>query len=276
MQQTGSKSLRLRCFLAAGALALANAANAGTLNGGVFNISFDHPDDLLSGLTLGDGALTGYYVANYFDKPVADTMDASQMVTVPTGSYPAPATLSFEINPSSLAGTGIPFGSGGRNNKATTLAWDSSQDALANASSFTASGVAGLNGVVMTRGSFTGTLLSGDYQFGYVAARNNGVNSGWALTNNVSFASTTFDTRNISVTTDGDKLLFTGELWWSASTSAFLFGGDGLSQAGRAGSFSLVSPAPAAVPVPAAAWLFGSGLFGAIAAVSRKRAALSV
>ncbi|WP_445372164.1 PEP-CTERM sorting domain-containing protein [Methylomonas sp. HW2-6] len=274
MQKIGSKSLRLRCVLAAGALAIANVASAGTLNGGVFQISYDNPDDLLSGLTLGDGAITSYYVANYFDKSLADNMNVSQMLGVANDTYPAPATLSFDINPSSLAGTGIPFGSGGRNNKATTLTWGSSQDALTNSSTFTASGVAGLNGVVMTRGSFTGTLLSGDYQFGYVAARNNGVNSGWALTNNVSFSSTTYDTRNISVTTDGDKLLFTGELWYSASTSAFLFGGDGVSQAGRAGTFSLISPAPSAVPVPAAVWLFGSGLFGVMASTRRKRKAI--
>ena len=99
MQKIGSKSLRLRCVLAAGALAMANVASAGTLNGGVFQISYDNPDDLLSGLTLGDGAITSYYVANYFDKSLADNMNVSQMLGVANDTYPAPATLSFDINP---------------------------------------------------------------------------------------------------------------------------------------------------------------------------------
>lgn len=279
MQFHGSKKMTLgKTWFAAAALAATNLANAGTLNGGVFNIAFNDPNDLLAGLNLGEGSITSYYVANFFDKAVADTLTANDMVATPTNTYPAPNILSYDVNPSSLAGTGIPtgyIGGSGRSNQATTLTWASDQDHLLNASSLTASGQVGLDGVYMTRGSFTGTLLSGDYKFSYIAARNNGTNTGWTLTNNVSFASNTFDTRNISITTDGDSLAFTGELWWSPNTSAFLFGGDGSNSAGMAGTFSLISPVPAAVPLPAAAWLFGSGLFGVLASRRRKSAPLA-
>lgn len=274
MQKMGLKTLiKPRHLMAVTLLSAASVANAGTLNGGVFNFSFDNPDDLLAGLTLGSGSLTSYYVANYFDKTLADTMDANQMLAVVTDTYPGPATMVFDVNPSSLVGSGIPYGSGGRNNQATTLTWNASQDALTNASSFSATGQVGLNGVIETRGSFTGTLLSGDYKFSYIASRNNGINSGWTLTNNVSFASNTFDTRNISISTNGDELTFSGELWWSPSTTAFLFGGDSSYSAGRAGTFSLVSPAP--VPVPAAVWLFASGLGGLLVSAIRRKALLN-
>jgi len=276
MNFTGLMTMNAPKALAAAMVLLAaNTAGAGTLNGGVFNVSFDNPDNLLEGLTLGPGAVSSYYVANFFDKSLADSdalNETGELIAVSSYTYPAPATLSFQLNPASLAGTGIPYGSGGRNNQITTLAWAADQDALVDASSFSATGQVGLNGVVMTRGSFGGTLISGDYKFSYIAGRNDGVNSGWALTNYISFASTSYDTRNISVTTDGDSLIFSGELWWSPSSSAFLFGGDGSSSAGRAGTFSLVSPAP--VPLPAGIWLFVSGLLGVLA--SKRRHALAV
>ncbi len=269
MQNIGFNTARIRRSLfAVTAMAMLNTASAGVLSGGTFNVTFDNPENLLEGLTIGPGGLTEYYVANFFDKPLADAYaTTTEMTSFATDTYPAPATLQYVVNPSSLAGSGIPLGSGGRNNKATSLSWDASQDALTNSSIFNATGAVGLNGVVMTRGSFTGTLLSGDYEFKYVASRNNGINSGWTLYNNVSFTSATYDTRNISVTTDGDNLVFNGELWWSPSTSAFIFGGDGSTTAGRAATFSLVSPA--AVPVPAALWLFGSGLLGLMAGARR-------
>lgn len=242
-------------------------AFAGTLTGGTFNVTYNNNDDLLAGLSLGPGATTAYYVAGFFDKSSADTYaSAATMLAEP--DFDAPATLTYQVNPSDLTGTGIPSGSGGRNNQTTSLTWDASQDALLDSSTFIASGQVGLNGVVMTRGSFTGSLLSGDYSFEYVDSRNDGTNSGWTLYNNVSFRSSSYDARNLNVTTVGDQLIMTGELWWSTNTSAFLFGGDGSTSAGQAGTFSLM--APATVPVPAAAWLLGSGLIGLWAAARRK------
>lgn len=269
--------MRMRqTVLAAAALTLANVASAGVLHGGTFSVTYDHPENLLEGLTLGPGAFGEFYVANFLPKAVADTYPTmAEVIAIPTNTYPAPPTLEYAVNPADLTGTGIPTGSGGRANKPTTLTWDASQDALVDSSTFVATGQVGLNGIVMTRGDFNGTLTSGDYSFEYNANRNDGVNSGWTLWNNNSFRSSTFDTRNISVTTNGDELLFTGELWWSTNSSAFFYGGDGSTSAGRAGTFTFVSPAP--VPVPAAVWLFGSGLFGLLAGARRKaqQAALS-
>lgn len=279
MQFHCAKKITLgKTLFAAAALSMSNLAGAGTLNGGVFNIAFNDPNDLLAGLTLGVGSINSYYVANFFEKPVADTLTATAMIAIADNAYPAPSILTHEVNPADLSGTGIPTGyvaGSGRNNQATTLTWAADQDNLLNATSFNASGQVGFDGVFMTRGSFSGTLLSGDYQFSYIADRNNGVNSGWTLTNNVSFALNTFDTRNLSVTTNGDSLTFTGELWWSADLSAYLFGGNGSDSAGKAGTFSLISPVPTAVPLPAAAWLFGSSCFGVLVSRRRKPAPLA-
>jgi hypothetical protein len=277
MQKFGVKKMQIRqTILAAAALIMANSADAGVLHGGTFSVTYDNPNNLLEGLTIGPGGLTEYYVANFFPKAVADTYSTiADIITVPTNTYPAPPTLEYVVNPADLTGTGIPTGAGGRANKPTTLTWDASQDALVDSSAFIANGQIGLNGVVMTRGSFTGTLTSGDYTFEYNANRNDGVNSGWTLWNNTSFRTSTYDARNISVTTNGDELLMTGELWWSPNMTAFLFGGDGSNSAGKAATFTLVSPA--VVPVPAAVWLFGSGLLSLLAGARRKsvQAALS-
>ncbi|WP_133717875.1 hypothetical protein [Methylocaldum gracile] len=277
MQKFGVKKMQIRqTILAAAALIMANSADAGVLHGGTFSVTYDNPNNLLEGLTIGPGGLTEYYVANFFPKAVADTYSTiADIITVPTNTYPAPPTLEYVVNPADLTGTGIPTGAGGRANKPTTLTWDASQDALVDSSAFIANGQIGLNGVVMTRGSFTGTLTSGDYTFEYNASRNDGVNSGWTLWNNTSFRTSTYDARNISVTTNGDELLMTGELWWSPNMTAFLFGGDGSNSAGKAATFTLVSPA--VVPVPAAVWLFGSGLLSLLAGARRKsvQAALS-
>ncbi|WP_347258660.1 hypothetical protein [Methylocaldum sp.] len=277
MQKFGVKKMQIRqTILAAAALIMANSADAGVLHGGTFSVTYANPNNLLEGLTIGPGGLTEYYVANFFPKAVADTYSTiADIITVPTNTYPAPSTLEYVVNPADLTGTGIPTGAGGRANKPTTLTWDASQDALVDSSAFIANGQIGLNGVVMTRGSFTGTLTSGDYTFEYNASRNDGVNSGWTLWNNTSFRTSTYDARNISVTTNGDELLMTGELWWSPNMTAFLFGGDGSNSAGKAATFTLVSPA--VVPVPAAVWLFGSGLLSLLAGARRKsvQAALS-
>lgn len=277
MQKIALKKMRIqRSVFAVAALAMANAASAGVLHGGIFNVTYVNQDNLLEGLTIGPGGLTEYYVANFFPKAVADTYSTiADIITVPTNTYPAPQTLEYVVNPADLTGTGIPTGAGGRGNRPTTLNWDASQDALVDSSTFAASGQIGLNGVVMTRGSFTGTLTSGDYTFEYDASRNDGVNSGWTLWNHTSFRTSTYDARNISVTTNGDELIMTGELWWSANMTAFLFGGDGSNSAGKAADFTLISPA--VVPVPAAVWLFGSGLVGLLAGARRKsvQAALS-
>ena len=251
-------------------LLLTNFAAAGTLSGGTMTLTFNDPGNLLNGLNdnTANGGLTSYYQAGFFPNAVADISSLSVMEAAPDSSVPS--SLVFTVNPSSLAGTGIPYGNslGGRNNQTTSLTWNSSQDALINSSVFSATGQVGLDGVILTRGSFTGSILEGDFSFQYVAARNNGVNSGWTFVNNVSFASPSYDTRDISVTTVGNELLFSGQLWVSPTISAFLFGGNGQTSAGEIGTFSLVSPAP--VPVPEAIWLFGSGLLALLSGGVRK------
>ncbi len=251
-------------------LLLSNIAGAGVLSGGTMTLTFNDPGNLLNSLNdnTANGGLTSYYQAGFFPNTVADTSSLSAMESAPDSTVPS--SLVFTINPSSLAGTGIPYGNtlGGRNNQATTLSWSSSQDGLTNSSVFSATGQVGLDGVILSRGSFTGSILEGDFSFVYLAANNDGVNSGWTFVNNISFSSPSYDTRDISVTTVGNELLFSGQLWVSPTISAFLFGGNGQSSAGEIGTFSLVSPM--AVPVPGAIWLFSSGLLTVLSGRVRK------
>lgn len=138
MQKIALKKMRIqRSVFAVAALAMANAASAGVLHGGIFNVTYVNQDNLLEGLTIGPGGLTEDYVANFFPKAVADTYSAiADVITMPTNVYPAPSTLEYVFNPADLTVTGIPAGAGGRANKPTTLTWDTSQDALVAPSTF--------------------------------------------------------------------------------------------------------------------------------------------
>lgn len=80
-----------------------------------------------------------------------------------------------------------------------------------------------------------------------------------------------FTLTNVSESLNGNgELLLSGDLLWTAGLSyGGLLGGNGSTVLG---SFSL---APSAVPVPAAVWLFGSGLLGLIGVARRKTALLA-
>jgi len=250
---------------------LAGAAKAGTLSGGTMTLTFNDPGNLLDGLNVdtANGGLTSYYQAGFFSNTVADISSLSEMESAPDSAVPG--NLVFTVNPISLVGTDIPYGNslGGRNNQPTSLAWSTSEDGLTDASTFSATGQVGLDGVILTRGSYSGSILEGDYSFEYLASRNNGINSGWTLVNNISFSVPDYDTRDIRVTTNGNELILTGQLWVSPTISAFLFGGNGQTSAGEIGTFRLSSAS--AVPLPAASWLFGFGLLGLYGNKSRKK-----
>lgn len=80
-----------------------------------------------------------------------------------------------------------------------------------------------------------------------------------------------FTLANVSESLNGNgELLLSGDLLWTAGFSyGGLLGGNGSTVLG---TFSL---APSAVPVPAAVWMFGSGLIGLIGIARRKAAIMA-
>lgn len=80
-----------------------------------------------------------------------------------------------------------------------------------------------------------------------------------------------FKLANVSESLNGNgELLLSGDLLW---TGGFSYGG--LLNANTSTVLGTFSLAPAAVPLPAAVWMFGSGLFGLLG-VARRKAVLAV
>jgi hypothetical protein len=127
-------------------------------------------------------------------------------------------------------------------------------------------GMTGVQKYGIGAGPFAGTaMVYGDYSLKYNAAQRGGSNnlSGWYLENHIGWTMDAYDLTNLAVSfVDGSNWKLTGDLVMSAGTAAMLGGGSG----SRVGNFCLGAgseggcSAVAAVPVPAAAWLFGSGL----------------
>lgn len=132
----------------------------------------------------------------------------------------------------------------------------------------TASGQIGLGGVLRFMGNFPGIFVTGDYALKYDATRvgNLAGGSGWYLVNNYGFPVPGFDLTDVTASSDPLSLYLSGNLKWSPEvTFAFFDSGD----IGKTvGTFTFASPAP--VPLPAAAWLFGSGMIGVVGLARRR------
>lgn len=101
--------------------------------------------------------------------------------------------------------------------------------------------------------------------------------TGWYLQNHIygpGFFMNAYDLANLSVVvTDANNWKMTGDLLMSGSNSSMLLATEGTDMGNfclGVGSYSGCAATPAAVPVPGAVWLFGTGLLGAIGAGRRK------
>ena len=241
----------LNIAVAAG-FVISSAASAGVVTGGEFVLDFD--EAALSGLTSQLNNNAWWDAAASADKGEAD------MRTLPAPGA-VPDSFTFAVFGSSVPTP--PAGLPGRFPKASTF--DYTGDPT------TGTGVIGLAGAHVADGSFNGELIFGDYDLRYDASRvgNAAGGSGWFLTNNISFSSESWDLTNVATTIiDGNNFSLSGDVALTAATGGFLGGAAGTD----IGDFSFTATV---VPIPAAAWLLGTGLVSLVGVSRRKNAAIA-
>lgn len=255
-----------------GAFALGHA-EAATISGGVMTLNLDR-NALIAGViqdnypdapteTFPVCCRPSLYLEEYFDATAASKTSGQLRDENTPDLYDSVSDeisalgLQFQVNASS-----IPANPLGRQNKANTFSFDP-----ANLSG-TATGQIGLGGVMRFRVDVdppNNRVLLGDLDLEYIPALANPVTgqSGWILMNNIGFRIAGFDLFDVSTQLNGNSL----------SLSGILGLGSGFDHLGgirdtRVGTFNFQTTV---VPLPAAFWLFASGMLGLGASAYRKR-----
>ncbi len=248
-------------------------ARAASVSGGALILSLDR-DALIAGViqdTYPDTPSAGFpiccrpslyleefYAASAADKSFFQLRDENTPDLYDSVSDEISAVgLQFQVNGSHVAANPA-----GRKNQATTFSFDP-----ANLSG-SATGAIGLGGAMRYRVDVTppaNRVLLGDMTLEYdptlvdVATGR----SGWVLMNHLGFRISGFDLFDVDTQLTGDTLSLSGGLGLGAG-----FDHLGGIRDYRVGTFSLQTTV---VPVPAAVWLFASGLLGLGLAGKRKR-----
>lgn len=259
--------LAISAFAFFGAL-VSTHTQAATISGGALTVNLDR-----------DAVIAGVIQDNYPDTPTAsfpiccrpslyveEFFDASAVskTFVQLRDYNTPDLYDLESDEISAAGLqyavngpSIPPNPGGRQNRETTFTFD------ANDLFGTATGSIGLGGVIRFRVDVTpptNRVLLGDMTLEYDPSLEGATpgRSGWVITNHIGFDAGAFELFDVSTHLTSNSLILNGNLGF----------GDGFDHLGataarlndtRIGTFSFQT---AVVPVPAAAWLFVSGLAG--------------
>jgi hypothetical protein len=260
-------------FALIGALA-APAAHADTVNasaGGTFTLSFDRNalGAYVFGSTLGNN---GYYLANFWDGAASDYSNQAN-----TASSFIASTGSTEISALNLVHNLMPTGPNptgqatGRHVMGTTAGFSLDTSSLAGVGGEKL-GMTGVEGFYLPNYGGGSRIINGDFSLQYDTIRQTNGRSGWYLANNISYTLAVYDLANLNLTrTAGDSTNWqlTGDVWMSPENASMLLG----SAYTDVGNFSLgVGSYATPVPVPAAAWLFGSGLMGVFGFARRRQA----
>lgn len=232
---------------------------AASVTGGTFAMNLDR--DALAQMVLNpSGTPPTLYLEEFWNAPASGSLTATQINTagvadlVPgTGEIPATGLI-YGVTGSSVVNPA------GRAIQATNFTYDPSDV------TGTASGQIGLGGVMRFLGNFPGIFVTGDFALKFDATRvgNTADGSGWHLLNNYGFPIPVFELTDVTASSDPFSLALSGNLKWSPEVTSAFFAPSDLGT--TVGTFAFASP----VPVPAAAWLFGSGLIG-LAGVARRR-----
>ncbi|QPK65108.1 VPLPA-CTERM sorting domain-containing protein [Methylomonas sp. LL1] len=241
----------------AGTLAFTNA-QAATVSGGSLILNIDR-DALAAGVTMDNTPAPSIYVEEFFGASAASKTQ-SQLLNDNTpadwSDYAAneiPATgLQYAVN-----GLNIDANPAGRENRPTTFEFNPG-DLLGSAT-----GNIGLGGVIRFRvdvNRSNNRIVMGDMTLEYhpeLEAATPG-RSGWLLVNHIGFDADAFELFDVSTNLTGNNLTLTGNLGYGWGFD-HLGAEDARLSETRIGNFSFQTTV---VPLPAAVWLFASGLAG--------------
>jgi len=225
---------------------------ASGINGGAMTINFDSTALAAAFVHDTDPNRPAFYLEEYFDRSSYENLSNAELLTT-----------HFEAGTDEISGIGRELTVNdsvviGRN-KATDFSFDTADI------EGTAMGAIGLGGAFRYRidvpfntneeGEETGNrTIIGDFTLEYDADRKINGHSGWTLFNHIGWRADVFDLDNVIVDQTGDTLMLSGNLAI----------GEGFAHLGGSvgtivGGFNLQTTV---VPVPAAVWLFVSGLAG--------------
>ncbi|MCQ8127241.1 VPLPA-CTERM sorting domain-containing protein [Methylomonas rivi] len=272
MKSNNAKRHKLPLPLTITLIALASAsADAALLNanqGGTFTMNLDR--DALALSTQGTLSNPGHFLVHYYDTLESDyttRSDSSFYFNNPLRTEVSALNLVHDITPVSAD---HPAGQApNRHVKSTSPNFAVDSEAL------TATGVLGMTGIELYKGLYNGALIAGDYSLHYNPASRAAtwedyestipLPSGWYLQNNVSFSMVVYDLANLAIVVgDAENWKLSGDLLLSPENAGLLQNtvqldvGDFCLGVGAYSGCGQIS----SVPVPAAAWLFVSGLSG--------------
>lgn len=234
---------------------LAPATASAALVSGTATITIDNTAFAASSVNVGGGYPNGWIVEKFWDASYNTTgitgSTAGGLNLATTGS----TAMNFAVNTNSTTNSFPAAGPSGRTEQATTM----------DTNVGTSTGQIGLSGAWLLSSPGTSGVLT-PYDFN-LKKNSSGV---W----NIQTFDTVFGFQNflklINVTESingGGELLLSGDLQWTGLWASIT----GANQSTVVGSLNL---APAVIPVPAAVWLFGSGLLGLLG-VSRRKAVVA-
>lgn len=264
-----SVKFSLLAVISASGLALAPfGAFASTLNasaGGTFTLNLDR--NAFAVLNGGTASNPGDFLVQYYDTQASDYKSHSDSYFYlgnTSRTEVSALNLVHDITP--VSSTNPTGQAANRHVKSTTPNFSIDSQTL------TGSGVLGMTGMELFRGLYSGSLITGDFSLVYNPGNRqaawsdlgqSGTPSGWYLQNNVSFSMVVYDLANLVVIyTDANNWQMSGDLLMSPENADFLHGarladmGDFCLGVGGNSGCGQVS----AVPVPAALWLFITGL----------------
>lgn len=243
------------------------SASASVLNAGAgtFTINFDR--DAFATLAMGSTTSPGVYTAHFYNTAESDYTKLTShnlsgyMSELPGANYTTEVSSTGLVHDLTSTTPITATQAAGRGVQATTA------DFGFNTTDNSGTGALGMTGVQKIYAPSMGGMVYGDYSLKYNAAQRSATQSGWFLENHIGGTVDAYDLANLVVSAvDANNWQLTGDLLLGSFSASMLMGTTGA----KMGTFSLAVGSPAAVPVPGAVWLFGSGLAGLMVSGRRK------